>query len=61
MFSSLETMTTLQEQLSAKQREIDALKLSFDEYVSSSKELELELEVSLEDVLSQFTCIRIVL
>ena len=44
-------MAALQDQLISKQKELDALKSSFDEYVSSSKELELELEDSLENVI----------
>lgn len=40
----------LQHQLKAKDEEFRALKISFDDYVESSKELELELEGALQDV-----------
>ena len=40
----------LKQQLKAKDEEFRALKVSFDDYVESSKELELELEGALEDV-----------
>jgi chromosome segregation ATPase len=44
------TMSDLQKQLDSKQKELNDLKASFDEYMSSSKELELELEKSLDEV-----------
>jgi hypothetical protein len=46
------TVTDLKNQLKARDQEFCALKASFDDYVESSKELELELEGALEDVSS---------
>lgn len=46
----LQVMSDLQKQLDLKQKEFNDLKASFDEYMSSSKELELELESSLDEV-----------
>lgn len=45
----------LKELLKAKDEEFRTLKVSFDDYVESSKELELELEGALEDVGSKCT------
>ena len=49
--SEEESVNELKRQLQVKDEELRAMKTSFDEYVESSKELEMELEGALDDVI----------
>jgi hypothetical protein len=48
--SAEDSEAEVRRKLKAKDEEFNNLKVSFDDYVESSKELEMELEAALEEV-----------